>query len=60
MIGKKPGLGPDNGEATSTIGENSSFDGSIEVNGNLRVDGPAQFGQELIPIGRGLAARRTP
>ena len=39
MIGKKPGLGPDNGEATSTIGENSSFDGSLEVNGNLRVDG---------------------
>lgn len=39
MIGKKPGLGPDNGEATSTIGENSMLDGAFEVTGNLRVDG---------------------
>lgn len=39
MIGKKPGLGPDNGEATSVIGENSVFEGTFEVNGNLRVDG---------------------
>ncbi|MCA9753354.1 MAG: polymer-forming cytoskeletal protein [bacterium] len=39
MIGKKPGLGPDNGEATSMIGESSSFDGTLEVSGNLRVDG---------------------
>jgi cytoskeletal protein CcmA (bactofilin family) len=39
MIGKKPGLGPDNGEATSVIGENSAFDGTFEVTGNLRVDG---------------------
>jgi len=39
MIGKKPGLGPDNGEATSVIGESSSFDGTLEVSGNLRVDG---------------------
>jgi len=39
MIGKKPGLGPDNGEATSTIGENSMLDGTFEVTGNLRVDG---------------------
>ena len=39
MIGKKPGLGPDTGESTSVIGENSSFDGTFEVTGNLRVDG---------------------
>ncbi len=39
MIGKKPGLGPDNGEATSIIGENSVFEGTFKVNGNLRVDG---------------------
>ena len=39
MIGKKPGLGPDNGEATSIIGENSMLDGTFEVTGNLRVDG---------------------
>ncbi|MGQ0720127.1 MAG: bactofilin family protein [Candidatus Eiseniibacteriota bacterium] len=39
MIGKKPGLGPDNGEATSVIGENSAFQGTLEVDGNLRVDG---------------------
>jgi cytoskeletal protein CcmA (bactofilin family) len=39
MIGKKPGLGPDNGEATSIIGENSVLDGTYEVTGNLRVDG---------------------
>jgi cytoskeletal protein CcmA (bactofilin family) len=39
MIGKKPGLGPDNGEATSVIGENSVFEGTFEVTGNLRVDG---------------------
>jgi cytoskeletal protein CcmA (bactofilin family) len=39
MIGKKPGLGPDNGEATSIIGENSVFEGTFKVTGNLRVDG---------------------
>lgn len=39
MIGKKPGLGPDNNEATSTIGENSVLEGTFEVTGNLRVDG---------------------
>jgi cytoskeletal protein CcmA (bactofilin family) len=39
MIGKKPGLGPDNEEATSVIGEGSVFEGSFEVTGNLRVDG---------------------
>jgi cytoskeletal protein CcmA (bactofilin family) len=39
MIGKKPGLGPDNGEAPSVIGENSVFEGTFEVTGNLRVDG---------------------
>ena len=39
MIGKKPGLGPDNGEATSVIGENSVFEGTFVVKGNLRVDG---------------------
>ncbi len=39
MIGKKPGLGPDTGEATSVIGESSSFEGTFEVTGNLRVDG---------------------
>ena len=39
MIGKKPGLGPDNEEATSVIGEGSVFEGSFEVPGNLRVDG---------------------
>jgi cytoskeletal protein CcmA (bactofilin family) len=39
MIGKKPGLGPDNNEATSVIGEGSAFDGNLEVSGNLRVDG---------------------
>jgi cytoskeletal protein CcmA (bactofilin family) len=39
MIGKKPGLGPDNSEATSTIGENSVLEGTFEVTGNLRVDG---------------------
>lgn len=39
MIGKKPGHGPGNGEATSVIGENSEFEGTFEVNGNLRVDG---------------------
>ena len=45
MIGKKPGSGPDNGEATSVIGENSVFEGNFEVNGNLRVDG--KFSGEL-------------
>lgn len=39
MIGKKPGQGPDNGEATSVIGDSSVFEGNLEVNGNLRVDG---------------------
>lgn len=40
MIGKKPGLGPDNNlEAMSTVGENSTLDGTFEVTGNLRVDG---------------------
>ena len=39
MIGKKPGLGPDNGEATSVIGEGSVFEGAFKVTGNLRVDG---------------------
>ena len=39
MIGKKPGLGPDNEESTSVIGESSMFDGTFEVTGNLRVDG---------------------
>ena len=39
MIGKKPGLGPDNEEATSVIGEGSMFEGTFEVTGNLRVDG---------------------
>ena len=39
MIGKKPGLGPDNEEATSVIGEGSVFEGTFEVTGNLRVDG---------------------
>jgi len=39
MIGKKPGFGPDSVEATSVIGENSAFEGTLEVNGNLRVDG---------------------
>ncbi len=39
MIGKKPGLGPDTGEATSVIGETSVFEGTFEVTGNLRVDG---------------------
>jgi cytoskeletal protein CcmA (bactofilin family) len=39
MIGKKPGLGSDNGEATSVIGENSVFEGTFDVDGNLRVDG---------------------
>jgi cytoskeletal protein CcmA (bactofilin family) len=39
MIGKKPGLGPDNEEATSVIGESSVFEGTFEVAGNLRVDG---------------------
>ena len=39
MIGKKPGHGPDNGEATSVIGENSVFEGTFKVTGNLRVDG---------------------
>ena len=39
MIGKKPGLGPDTGEATSVIGETSVFDGTFDVTGNLRVDG---------------------
>ena len=45
MIGKKPGLGPDNGEATSVIGEGSVFEGTFEVTGNIRVDG--QFKGEL-------------
>jgi cytoskeletal protein CcmA (bactofilin family) len=39
MIGKKPGPGPDNGEATSVIGENCIFEGNFDVDGNLRVDG---------------------
>lgn len=39
MIGKKPGLGPDNGEATSIISEGSLFEGTFNVTGNLRVDG---------------------
>lgn len=39
MIGKKPGFGPESAEATSVIGENSAFEGTLEVNGNLRVDG---------------------
>ena len=39
MIGKKPGMGPDNGEATSIIGESSVFEGTFKVSGNLRVDG---------------------
>ncbi|MGH2571589.1 MAG: bactofilin family protein, partial [bacterium] len=39
MIGKKPGLGPDNEEATSVIGESSVFEGTFVVTGNLRVDG---------------------
>jgi cytoskeletal protein CcmA (bactofilin family) len=39
MIGKKPGLGPENEEATSVIGEGSVFEGTFEVTGNLRVDG---------------------
>ena len=39
MIGKKPGLGPDTGEATSVIGETSVFEGTFAVTGNLRVDG---------------------
>lgn len=45
MIGKKPGLGPDNGEATSVIGEGSVFEGEFKVTGNLRVDG--QFNGKL-------------
>ena len=45
MIGKKPGLGPDNGEATSVIGEGSVFEGAFQVTGNLRVDG--QFSGKL-------------
>lgn len=45
MIGKKPGLGPDNGEATSVIGEGSVFEGAFKVTGNLRVDG--QFSGKL-------------
>jgi cytoskeletal protein CcmA (bactofilin family) len=45
MIGKKPGLGPDNGEATSVIGEGSVFEGEFKVTGNLRVDG--QFSGKL-------------
>ena len=39
MIGKKPGLRPEDAEATSIIGEGSAFDGTFEVTGNLRVDG---------------------
>jgi cytoskeletal protein CcmA (bactofilin family) len=39
MIGKKPGLRPEDGEATSIIGEGSAFDGTFEVTGNVRVDG---------------------
>jgi cytoskeletal protein CcmA (bactofilin family) len=46
MIGKKPGLGPDSGEATSVIGEGSSFEGKFEVTGNLRIDG--KFTGELM------------
>ena len=39
MIGKKPGIGPTPGEMASVIGEGSQFDGTLEVTGNLRVDG---------------------
>jgi cytoskeletal protein CcmA (bactofilin family) len=39
MIGKKPGLGPPTSEATSVIGEGSVFEGTMEITGNLRVDG---------------------
>jgi cytoskeletal protein CcmA (bactofilin family) len=39
MIGKKPGLNPPSSEATSVIGEGSVFEGTMEVTGNLRVEG---------------------
>ena len=39
MIGKKPGIGSASGEMASVIGEGSHFDGTLEVTGNLRVDG---------------------
>jgi len=39
MIGNKPGIGSESGEAASIIGENSAFEGTFQVNGNLRVDG---------------------
>ena len=39
MIGKKPGLGPSTTDATSVIGEGSVFEGTMEITGNLRVDG---------------------
>jgi cytoskeletal protein CcmA (bactofilin family) len=39
MIGKKPGLGPPTSDATSVIGEGSVFEGTMEITGNLRVDG---------------------
>ena len=39
MIGKKPGLGPPTSDATSVIGEGSVFEGTMDITGNLRVDG---------------------
>lgn len=39
MIGKKPGLNLPTSEATSVIGEGSVFEGTMEITGNLRVDG---------------------
>jgi cytoskeletal protein CcmA (bactofilin family) len=39
MIGKKPGIGSAGEETTSVIGEGSVFDGTMEITGNLRVDG---------------------
>ncbi len=39
MIGKKPGLGPSTSDTTSVIGEGSVFEGTMEITGNLRVDG---------------------
>ncbi len=39
MIGKKPGLGPSTTDITSVIGEGSVLEGTMEITGNLRVDG---------------------
>ncbi len=58
MIGKKPGLGPATTDATSVIGEGSVFEGTMEITGNLRVDGTfkgkLRISENLVVGKRGL------